>query len=101
MYGLVVVKYIRLQMSLLNNVGPTVDPSSSLLNFKLVINGVGATLQLDILNLFKTALAYLNCDMNIPLSCYSTSMPRKKFISLKSVISNSLSMTVRKSFMPK
>ena len=58
MSGLVVVKYIRLPTSFLNNAGSTVDPSSSLLNFKPVITGVGAILQLDILNLFKTTLAF-------------------------------------------
>ena len=41
MSSLVDVKCIRLPTSLLNSVGSTVDPSSSLLNFKLVINGVG------------------------------------------------------------
>ena len=70
MYGIVSVKYIRLPTSLLNNIGFTVDPSSSLLNFSHVITGVEATLQLDILYLFKTALAYFDCDMNIPLSDY-------------------------------
>ena len=68
MFGLVTVKYIRLQTSLLNSVGFTVDPSSSLLNFKPVITSVGDVLQLDILNLFKTALAYFDCDIKIPLS---------------------------------
>ena len=57
---LVAVKYIRLPTTLLNRVGSTVDPSSSLLNFKPVISGVGARLQLDILNLFKTSLSYLD-----------------------------------------
>ena len=56
MFGLITVKYIRLPISILNNVGSTVDPSSSLLNFKHVITGVGVSLQLDILNLFKIAL---------------------------------------------
>ena len=93
MYGLVVVKYIRLPTILLNSVGSTVDPSSSLLNFKPVIIGVGDVLQLDILNIFKNSLAYLDCDINIPLSYYWNSMPRKNFISPKSIISNSLSMT--------
>ena len=68
MSGLVAVKYIRLPTSLLNNVGSTVDPSSSLLNFKPVITGVGDVLQLDILNHFKTALAYFDYDISIPLS---------------------------------
>ena len=75
--GLVVVKYIRLPTSLLNNVGSTVDPSSFLLNFKPIIIGVGDDLQLDRLNLFKTVLAYLDCDIKIPLSEWWTSMPRK------------------------
>ena len=57
MFGLVAVKYIRLLTNLLNNVGSTVDPSSSLLNFKPVITGVGDVLQLDMLNIFKTSLA--------------------------------------------
>ena len=68
MSGLVAVKYIRLPTSLLNIIGSTVDPSSSLLNFKPVITGVGAVLQLDMLNLFKTSLAYLDYDIKIPLS---------------------------------
>ena len=54
---LIDVKYIRLPTSLLNNVGSIVDPSSSLLNFKPVITGVGDEFQLDILNIFKTMLA--------------------------------------------
>ena len=66
--GLVAIKYIRLPTSLLNNVGSTMDYSSSLLNFKPVITGVGAVLQLDMLNLFKTSHAYFVCD--IPLSDY-------------------------------
>ena len=68
MSSLVFVKYIRLPTNLLNIVGSTVDPSSSLLNIKLVIIGVGDVLQFDILNLFKTALAYFHYDINIPLS---------------------------------
>ena len=67
MSGLVVVKYIRLPTSLLNSVGSTVDPSSSLLNFKHVITGIEAVLKLDMLNLFKTSLAYLDYDIKIPL----------------------------------
>ena len=70
MFGLVIVKYIRMPTTLLNNVGSIVDPSSSLLNFKLVITGVGDDLQLDILNIFKTVLACLACDIEIPLSNY-------------------------------
>ena len=101
MYGLVVIKYIRLPTSLLNSIGSTVDPSSSLLNFKPIITGVEFVLQLDIFNLYKIALAYLDCDINIPLSDCWTSMPRKNFISPKSVISNSLSMTALKNVMPK
>ena len=54
MSSLVFVKYIRLPTNLLNLVGSTVDPLSSLLNIKLVITGVGEVLQFDILNLFKT-----------------------------------------------
>ena len=52
MSGLVIVKNIMLPTSLLNSVGSTVDPSSSLLNFKPVITGVGAVFQLDMLNFF-------------------------------------------------
>ena len=48
MCGLVAVKYIRLPTNLLNSIGSTVDPSSSLLNFKPVITGVGDDFQLDI-----------------------------------------------------
>ena len=95
------VKYIRLPTSLLNNVGCTVDPSLSLLNFKPVITGVGVLLQLEILNIFKTALLYFYCDINMPFSNRWTSMPRKIFISPRSIISNSLSMTSLKSAMPK
>ena len=101
MSSLVTVKYIRLPTSLLNNVGYTIDPSSSLLNLKPAIIGVGVVLQLDILNLFKIVLAYLECDIQIPLSDYSTSIPRKNYMSPKLVISNSLSMIVLNSFMPK
>ena len=70
MSRLVAVKYIRLPTSLLNNVGSIVDPSSSLLNFKPDITGVEASLQLYILNIFKTALAYFDCDIKISLSDY-------------------------------
>ena len=56
MSGLVAVKYIRLPTSLLNNVASTVDPSSSLLNFKPVITSIGVDLQLEILNIFKMYL---------------------------------------------
>ena len=68
MSRLVVVKYIRLPISLLNKVGSIVDPSSSFLNFKPIITSVGVVLQLSILNLFKIALAYFDCDINIHLS---------------------------------
>ena len=78
MSSLIAVKYIRLPTSLLNSVGSTVDPSSSLLNFKSVITGVWAVLQLDMLNIFKTSLSYLDCDINIPLLYYWNSIPRKK-----------------------
>ena len=57
MFGLVVFKYIRMPTRLLNSVGSTANPSSSLLNFKLVITGVGDVLQLDMLNILKTSLA--------------------------------------------
>ena len=68
MYGLITVKYIRMPTSLLNRVGSIVDPSSSLLNFKHVITAVGVVLQLDMLNIFKTSLEYLDYDIKIPLS---------------------------------
>ena len=42
--SLVAVKYISLATNLLNIVGSTVDPSSSLLNFKHVITSVGVIL---------------------------------------------------------
>ena len=77
MSSLVVVKYIRMPTNLLNSVGFAVDTSSSLLNFKPVIIGVGADLQLDILNIFKIVLAYLDHDIKIPLSYCWTSIPRK------------------------
>ena len=67
-FGLVAVKYKRLPTSLLNNVGSTVNPSSSLLNLKPVITSIGDFLQLEILNLFKIALACLDYDIKIPLS---------------------------------
>ena len=70
MSGLVDVKYIRLPTSLLNSIGSIVDRSSSLLGFKPVITSVGGILQLDMLNLFKTLLAYLDYDIKIPLSNY-------------------------------
>ena len=41
-YGLVTVKYTRLPAILLIIVGSTIDPSSSLLDFKPFISGVGA-----------------------------------------------------------
>ena len=56
MFGRVTVKYVRLSTSLLNNVGSTVDPSSSLLNFKPVNNRVGVVLQVDILIFLKIHL---------------------------------------------
>ena len=59
----------RLQQAICS-VRSIVDPSSSLLNFKPVITGVGAVLQLYMLNLFKTSLAYLYYDIKIPLSDY-------------------------------
>ena len=62
--------HLRLPTSLLNNVGSRVDPSSSLLNFKPIITGVGVFLKLDMLNLFKNSLAYFVCDIKIPLSDY-------------------------------
>ena len=68
MSGIVAIKYIRLPASLLNSVGSIVDPSSSLLNFQPVLTGVGDVLQLDMLNIFKTSLTYLDRDIKIPLS---------------------------------
>ena len=67
MSSLIALKYIRPQRNLLNSVGSTVDPSSSLLNFKHDITSVGVTLQLEILNIFKIALAYFDCDIKILL----------------------------------
>jgi hypothetical protein len=64
--GLVVVKYIRLPTNLLNIVGSTLDPSSSLFNFNHVMTGVGATLEFIILTLFNISCAYLDCEINIP-----------------------------------
>ena len=68
MYGLVALRYIILPTNLLNSVGSTFDPSSSMLNFNLVITSFGDALQLAKLNLFKIPFAYLDCDINIPLS---------------------------------
>ena len=50
--GLAAVKYIRLPTILLNNIGSTFDPSSSLFNFKLAITSFWNTLELDKLNIF-------------------------------------------------
>ena len=101
MSGLIVVKYTRLPTILLNSVGSIVDPSSSLLNFKPAITRVGVVLKLDILNIFKSTLAYFESDKNIPLYDCWTSMPMKNFINPKSIISNSLSMITLKYSMPK
>ena len=76
-FKFVAVKYIRLPTILLNIVGSTIDPLSSLLNFKLVITSVGDAFQLLILNLFKMVLAYLDYDIKIPLLDYWTSISRK------------------------
>ena len=46
----------------------TVNPSSSLLNFKPIITSVGVVLQLEMINIFKNSLAYFDCDIKIPLS---------------------------------
>ena len=68
MYGLVDVKYVRIPTRLLNSVGYTIDPTSSLINFEHVITGVGVVLQLEMLSIFKTSLAYFVYDIKIPLS---------------------------------
>jgi hypothetical protein len=65
--GLVVVGYIRLPTSLLNSVGSTLEPLSSLLNFDIVMTCVGAYLKFIILNLFNISCAYLDCEINIPV----------------------------------
>jgi hypothetical protein len=55
--GMVVVKYIRLPMSLLYRVGSTYDPSSYSLSLIPVAIGVAVGLQFNILNLFNTSFA--------------------------------------------
>ena len=77
MSGLVAIKYIRLPTSILNSIGSIVDPSSSLLNFKLVITGVGAVLQLDMLNIFKTSLAYFDYDIKYHFQTAGLQCPEK------------------------
>jgi hypothetical protein len=101
MSGLVVVRYIRLPTSLLNSVGSTLDPLSSLLSFNPVMTGVGAAFEFTILNLFNISCAYLDYEINISVLDCCTSILRKYLISLKSVISNSSFMTVLNSSMPK
>ena len=66
--GLVVVRYMRLLANILNRVGLTSNPSSSLLKFVHVAAGVGTGLQLSILNLFGKSLAYLFWQIKIPFS---------------------------------
>jgi hypothetical protein len=63
--SIVVVRYIRLPTSVLNCVGSTFDPLSSFLNFNHVMIGVGATLEFIMVNIFKIACAYLNCEINM------------------------------------
>jgi hypothetical protein len=99
--SLVVVSYIRLPTSILNSVGSTLDPLSSFLNFNPIMTGVGAAFEFTILNLFNISCAYLDCEINIPVLDWCTSIPIKYLISPKSVISNSSFMTDLKSYMPK
>jgi hypothetical protein len=65
--GLVAARYIRLHTSLLNGVGSTLDPLSSLLNFNPIMTGVGYALEFTILNLFNISCTYLDCEINIPV----------------------------------
>jgi hypothetical protein len=64
--SLVVVRYMRLPISILYRVGSTLDPLYFLLNFNHVMKGVGAPLEFIMLNLFKISCAYLHCEINIP-----------------------------------
>jgi hypothetical protein len=64
--GPVSIRYIRLPTSILNSVGSTLDPLSSLLNFNLVMTGVGADFEFIILNIFIISCTYLDCQINIP-----------------------------------
>ena len=75
--GQVVVKYIKLPTILLYSVGFTRLVQPSLLNFKPISIGVGATLLFFILNLSKIYLAYFSWEMKIPLCICFTSMPIK------------------------
>ena len=101
MSGLIVVKYTRLPTILLNSVGSIVDPSPSLLNFKPVITSIGVDLQLEILHIFKMYLHNFTVIYKYHFQTARNQCPKKKFMNPKSVISNSLSMTVLNSFMPK
>ena len=65
--GLVTVRYIRLPTSLLNSVGSTLDPLSSLLNFNPIMTSVGVAFEFIILNLFNISCAYLDYEINIPV----------------------------------
>ena len=98
---LTVVRYIRLLTSLLNSVGSTLDPLSSLLNFNTVMTGVGVDFEFTILNIFNISYAYLECEINMQVLDWYTYIPKEYIISLKSVISNSSFMTVLNSSMPK
>ena len=101
MSGLIIVKCTRLPTILLNSIGSIVDPSSSLLNFKPVITSIGVDLQLEILNIFKMYLHTLTVIYKYHFQTARNQCPKKNFMSPKSVISNSLSMTVLNYFMPK
>jgi hypothetical protein len=59
MSGLMEVRYMRLPTNLLNRIGSTLGPTSSLVSFVPVAIGVGDGLQFIILNLFNTSMAYL------------------------------------------
>ena len=65
--NLVVVRYIRLPTSLLNSVGYTFDPLSSLLDFNPIMIGVGIAFEFIILNHFNISCAYLDYEINIPV----------------------------------
>jgi hypothetical protein len=63
---LVYVRYIRLPTNLLNSVGSTLDPSSSLLSFNHVMTDVASALEFIMLNIFNISCVYLDCEINIP-----------------------------------
>jgi hypothetical protein len=74
------IRYIILPTILLNNAGSTLDPLSSLLNFNLVMTGVGTSLEFIILNLFRISYAYFDYEINIPILDWCTSIPQKYLI---------------------